>query len=199
MNTVAIDISRAKAIDGWMTEPELVWLAEQAVEHRCIVEIGSYLGRSTRALLDHTAGIVYAIDDWKGPRDVDMTTEERKDIFAKFISNVEASKHMKWKIEEGKLHIIVTNHANLQDYWELWTMELNEGIRHAIPDMVFIDGSHEYADVKRDIEFWQTKIVKGGLLCGHDAGVFPGVDRAVMEVLGDVDVADTTSIWYKII
>jgi predicted O-methyltransferase YrrM len=55
-----INIARALATDGWMSEAELFWLATQAQQHRRIVELGSFLGRSTRALADHTPGIVYA-------------------------------------------------------------------------------------------------------------------------------------------
>src|SRR3954470_12383000 len=78
---VNIDITRALAIDGFMEEQELVWLAQQAKIHKCIVEIGSLLGRSTRALLDHTEGIVYAFDDWKGPRDMYMSKDDRLNLF----------------------------------------------------------------------------------------------------------------------
>lgn len=175
METVSIDITRAKAIDGWMTELELVWLAERAVEHRCIVEIGSYLGRSTRAMLDHTQGIVYAIDDWKGPRDVYLSKEQRTELYEQFKRNCDYHKNLVvYKIDHSQAVIV--------------------GV---IPDMVFIDGSHEYEDVKRDIETWLPKISKGGLLCGHDADR-EDVQQAVLELLGEVDVADNTTIWYKV-
>ena len=171
-----IDITRALKIEGWMSEPELVWLAERAVEHRCIVEIGSYLGRSTRALLDHTPGIVYAIDDWKGPRDVYMDKEERNSLYERFCSNVQDH------INSRKCHVIRTDHKDIQFYKT---------------NMVFLDGSHEYEDVKRDIEFWKPKILPDGLLCGHDAD-WSTVQQAVVETLGDVEpqTVPGTEIWY---
>ena len=51
-----IDISRAKSVEGWMAEAELTWLACQAQTAKVIVEVGSHVGRSTRALADHTTG-----------------------------------------------------------------------------------------------------------------------------------------------
>jgi len=53
--------------------------------------------------------------------------------------------------------------------------------------IVYIDGDHDYANVKRDILCWYPKVRKGGWIAGHDyderekhAGVF----KAVNEVLG---------------
>jgi len=34
--------------------------------------------------------------------------------------------------------------------------------------MVFVDGGHTYADVKRDILTWWPPLAPDGLLCGHD-------------------------------
>src|SRR5258708_38660332 len=86
-----------------MSEAELTWLAEQAACHKVIVEVGSYLGRSTRALGDHTTGIVYAIDDWYGPRDVEIPEEERAKIFETFVRNMHGVK--------AKLHPCRADHA----------------------------------------------------------------------------------------
>jgi hypothetical protein len=61
--------------------------------------------------------------------------------------------------------------------------------------MVFLDGSHDYESVVRDILAWRSLVADGGLLCGHDHS-WPGVERAVLELLGDVD-AGPGSIWHK--
>jgi hypothetical protein len=60
-------------------------------------------------------------------------------------------------------------------------------------DVVFIDASHFYEDVRDDILAWLPKVVSGGTICGHDITEdFPGVRRAVeerfkvFEVLGGV-------------
>jgi len=38
-------------------------------------------------------------------------------------------------------------------------------------DLVFLDASHHYPDVVRDIKVWYPKIRKGGILCGHDCQI----------------------------
>ena len=175
-----IDVTRALAIPGWMEEPELEWLAGQAVEHRCIVEIGSYLGRSTRALLDHAAGVVYAVDDWYGPRDVYLDKWEREELFEKFLKNTIDSD------TRGKLYVVKIDHQQVDQL----SVE---------PDMVFIDGGHEYEDVRRDVEIWLPRVVSGGLICGHDAG-WKSVGKALIDAgLGDAVIAPNTTIWYKVV
>ena len=172
-----IQVARALAIDGWMTEPELVWLAQRAQEHKRIVEIGSHLGRSTRALLDNTDGVVYALDNWRGPVEAYYTKEEKGGFYQRFCENV--AEH----IASRKLTAIRGDHSELGRLFPYKA------------DMVFLDGRHEYEGVKDDILNWQAKITPGGLLCGHDVD-FPGVQQAVLEVLGEVEIADGTNIWY---
>ena len=63
-------------------------------------------------------------------------------------------------------------------------------------DFVFIDASHEYEDVKNDIEWWLPKIKKDGIISGHDYGNpdFPGVRMAVEERFSNFDVMG--HCWY---
>ena len=56
-------------------------------------------------------------------------------------------------------------------------------------DMVFIDGGHEYEEVKADIEAWLPKTKK--LICGHDHG--GGIERATQEIFNNVNVMEL--IW----
>src|ERR1700679_2561854 len=90
--TTAIDITRALATPDlrWPNEHELQWLAEQASTHHKIVEVGSFLGRSTIAMAMHTPGLVYAVDDFYGPRDIgEIADEERRTLFDEFLRNTE--------------------------------------------------------------------------------------------------------------
>lgn len=51
-------------------------------------------------------------------------------------------------------------------------------------DLVFIDASHEFLDVRADIKAWLPKLRRGGILAGDDYG-WEGVKKAVDEQLGD--------------
>lgn len=173
-----MNIQNALAIDGYMADAELEWLAQHAKDHKVIAEIGSFLGRSTRALADNTRGVVYAIDDWHGPREerVRMTPAVREKLFEQFCRNMAGL--------EGRVLVVRADHGD--------TTSLDIPYR---PDFVFIDGSHEYEDVLRDIKFWYRKAAPGALLSGHDYPFFPGVKRAVDEVFkGDIKVSG--SIWF---
>lgn len=167
-------IEKALSIEGWMSEKELSWLAEQATNYQRIVEIGSHLGRSTRALGDNTPGVVYAVDHWCGPAEVTMAIWEREKIYDQFLEN------MNGLIESKKVIPLRVNHRSV-------TVNF-------IPDMVFIDGSHEYEDFIIDLQKWRHCT---GLLCGHDA-TWPGVTKALREQDFDVDLVPDTDIWMRL-
>lgn len=49
-------------------------------------------------------------------------------------------------------------------------------------DFIYIDGAHEYDDVKKDIELYYKKVKKGGIIGGHDFWASEiGVCKAVIE------------------
>lgn len=160
-----------------MSEAELFWLAEQARDRQRIVEVGSFLGRSTRALADHTEGLVCAVDDWYGPRDAFIP--DRTILLGTFRKNLQD------KINAGKVLIVQGDHKTVAPW-------LGHGFK---PDMVFIDGDHHYEAVKGDIIAWQQHLKSGGLLCGHDIDR-NGVLQAVRELVPDAKTVTGTSIWF---
>ena len=176
-------IERAKAINGWMTELELLWLAEQAEKYDRIVEIGCYRGRSTRALADNTKGVVIAIDHWNGEPQIAMNEKERSQLYNDFCINLADL------IEQKKVYPFKMHHEDVTKCAE----------RFCTPSMVFIDGSHQYADVKRDVAFWMEMLKANGngvsLLCGHDVDYEP-VAKALEELVPDYHVVVKTSLWY---
>lgn len=126
-------------IDGWINEKELQFLYIKAIEMNSIVEIGSYKGRSTVALLESGKPVI-AIDHWKGSKGLVMTGKEH----AEFLKNTKDFKN---------LTVIVGESVETSKQFDK-------------VDMVFIDGDHTYEGVKRDIEAWLPKTTK--LICGHD-------------------------------
>jgi len=159
-------------INGWMNEVEIDFLQRMAREHNTIVEIGSWKGRSTKAMLEEGAHVT-AVDHWKGCEEIKQLVDNH-DIYAEFMENV-------------------GHYPNLTVIKKP-SLEACAGLNGNRYDMTFIDASHSYKDCKADIEAWLPKTNK--LICGHDfSNEFPGVKKAVLEKFGD-KVRLESSIWY---
>jgi len=174
-----MNLGRAYSIVGWMSGPELQYLAETAAKSLVIVEAGSFHGKSTRALGDNTKGIVHAVDPWKPmifPNGLGAATGVEVDgtTFTRFCMNVGDL------IKVGRIHphkMAFTDYKMPED-----------------TDFCFIDALHDYVNCKSDI-LHALKYQKQGILAGHDYSKdWPGVTRAVNETFGaNVKVIDT--IW----
>lgn len=66
-------------------------------------------------------------------------------------------------------------------------------------DFVFIDGDHTYEACRRDILAWLPKLKSSGWITGHDYHEFPGVKKAVDELLSPVSCATeyTDDVWAR--
>ncbi len=160
-------------IEGWMLFPELMWLNDMAKKYETIAEVGSWKGRSTHALLSGCKGSVTAIDTWKGATDPKDGTYGQ-DVFKEFLINTK---------DFGNL--IVNRNESVEAAKRYADGEF---------DMVFIDATHTYDEVKADIEAWLPKTKR--LICGHDYSPhWPEVMRAVDGTLKKDGVVGT--IWYK--
>jgi predicted O-methyltransferase YrrM len=161
-----------------MTEPEssiddqgAQWLYERATKMDSVVEIGSFKGKSTHALLSGCKGTVTAVDHFKGspdPADYTLNKSGKLD----FLKNVGLFPN---------LHLL-----------EMSSAEASKLFLPKSVDMVFIDGCHLFEDVKNDLECWMPIIRK--LISGHDSG-WPGVIRAI-EYMGFKTLSGPNSIWY---
>jgi len=178
---VEINISRAKSIKGFMSTKELEWLAKTAQTCRIIVEFGSYLGRSTRALADNCInGKVYAVDPWCGEyfkADDSPIALFHKSNYQDFVEN------MRDHIESGKV-LVFMDYSHKFPYLPNWA------------DLTFIDGDHRYPCVIEDISHALVMTKKLGIISGHDYNhpEWPGVKQAVDEVFDEVNLID--SIWW---
>ena len=180
-----IDIVRARKVPGWMTPLELGWLAQRARDARVIVEIGSWKGRSTRALADNTRGTVYAIDPFEGPcyTDAGETYPLKTDVWKSF------AWQLKDHLKSGRVRVIKATSAVALPAW-LKT-------HGATADLVFVDGDHRQAAVAADLEAAWPLLKAGGLLAGHDFtnATWPGVQAAVVARFnGSVQTFET--IWW---
>jgi predicted O-methyltransferase YrrM len=162
-------------IEGWMNIWELIYLYEMARQMESIVEIGSWLGKSTHALLSGCKGTVYAVDHFQGsPSEIDAAhvAAKTQDIHAIFLKNV------------GHFKNLVTLKMESQEAAKLF--------EDKSVDMGFIDGDHKYPAPKNDIETWLPKCRK--LICGHDSQQ-DGVPRAINELGLKPVYLEGGSIW----
>jgi len=157
-----------------MRPAELEWLAGEASKCDLVLEVGSYHGCSTTAMLDNSNAHIVCVDLWGSPA---VTGEDDYNLF---ISNV--TNHL------DRLTILRGRSHDMLDYLieqETWF------------DMVFIDGGHQYKNVYGDIE--RGLRLNGGLICGHDFGRkrWPGVVKAVEELIPGYRRIKETSLWFK--
>jgi predicted O-methyltransferase YrrM len=171
---------KALAIPGLTTDADLQWLAERAAQHACIVEIGAYQGRSTRALADATPGVVYAIDNWRG-------VPSRPGVSGASIRRA-CRRHLR-DLLETKVHVVEHDSQ----------CGLPAALRGVSVDMLWIDGDHDYESVASDLRTFAPLVRTGGQICGHDYNVWhPDVVRAVDEAYGArvQTISIHRSIWW---
>jgi predicted O-methyltransferase YrrM len=61
-------------------------------------------------------------------------------------------------------------------------------------DFFFIDASHTYKNVKKDIEAWLPKLKTTGWMIGHDID-YPSVEKAVLDTIGFYEVGPD-NVWF---
>ena len=150
-------------IEGWISDEELQWLYERASLYNSVVEVGSWKGKSTHALLSGCRGKVYAVDHFLGneaERDNHHIEATQKDIGAEFSYNLRMFPHL--------------------EVYRMSSVEASRLFKPKSVDMVFIDGDHAYEYVSDDLRVWENIPTK--LFCGHDRGQ-DGVPRALGELL----------------
>ena len=125
-------------------------------EPECIVELGSFYGCSSFAFLQAIKDYrlnseFYAIDTWAG----DSFTENdyRENIFGQYKEIQDTC------FQNQKTHILIMT----------FDEALNSFEDHSI-DILHIDGSHTYEDVKHDFFSWVSKVKVSGIVLFHDVG-----------------------------
>lgn len=153
-------------IEGWLNYPvvKLLYNKSRVLQsHQNIVEIGSWKGRSTVLFGLSSQANIYAIDPHTGSSEHRGLVEEI-DTYNEFKENL-----LKHNLLD-KINIYKDYSANV-------SKKFHEGI-----DLLWIDGSHEYADVKLDFECWFPKLNYGGVILFHDSK-WPGVKKLLWEQL----------------
>ena len=143
--------SAINAVEGWLPldEAELLFTKARSLpDDAVIVEVGSYKGRSTVAMGYACRGTnrhVYSVDLWN-PYPIQDWRQ-----------NVE---------KNGLLEYVTPLQGNSHDVLSQWN-QLTGG---KVIDLIFIDASHEYADVLLDFELSFPLVKPGGWIAFHDVG-----------------------------
>jgi hypothetical protein len=152
----AADLDNVMSIEGALTaaEAKLLYSAAECVRDGCIVEIGSWRGRSTAALAyGSRAGYgvpVYAVDPHERFRDVLGGEYTGSDDRAAFMANM--------------LRLCLTDIVRL--------VNLSSEHIASWPDAVgllWVDGDHRYMGVKRDLKVWLPYLRPDATIAFHDS------------------------------
>jgi myo-inositol-1(or 4)-monophosphatase len=170
-------LARMRSIEGWLDEDEadlLIAGAARALSDLpapcTVVEIGSYLGRSTAVLGSVVRTVrpdarVHAIDPHEGvltgPHGPLMRVEPTLDLFRRTIAD-----------------------AGLEDIVEA-IVQRSQDVRWAQPiAFLFIDGVHDSANIRGDFRHYEPWLVGGAYVAFHDYGrQLPSVKAFVDELV----------------
>ncbi|MDY7000284.1 MAG: class I SAM-dependent methyltransferase [Thermodesulfobacteriota bacterium] len=178
-------VKRTKDIKGWLHVLEgyaLMTLAELGPGVGEIVEIGSYMGKSTCWLAHGSKKVqrekIHAIDHFQGSPEHQeggiASSEEIKHegtTYNKFLENIKS--------------------VDLDDYVNPVPLSSLEAVKTWDKKirLLFIDGEHTYEGVKNDFEAWSKFVVPAGIIAFHDYGNphFPGVKKFYSELMNSTD------------
>jgi predicted O-methyltransferase YrrM len=165
--------AQIQAVEGHLRESEakcLYALAKQCEGN--IVEIGSWKGKSTVCLaLGSKVGKrakVFAVDPHRGIRDDTRNVYKEESTEAVFRENVK-----KAGVEDIVVPLVMESKMAVKG----WKDPVS---------LLFIDGLHDYENVKQDFELWSPFLTEGGAVCFHDAVYLPdynfvGIRKVVVD------------------
>lgn len=153
---------------GWLGDDDKRMLRRMLnVKTECVIEIGSWLGKSTRFILEHAPrATVYAIDTWEGSpehHDKPQWREKLATLYDSFLSNC-------WQYRARLVPLRVKSQFGLD-------VLASHGVA---PDVVFIDGAHDFDSVLGDVALAYS-LFPNARICGDDFE-HGGVGRAVRRV-----------------
>jgi hypothetical protein len=171
-------------IQGWFNYQGFYDLMIDKFDNAQFVEIGAWKGKSAcymgEKLMEAKKNIKYTvIDNFKGNPESKLHAVDEDIIngtlYNTFINNIKPLKDY--------INVMRGDSENLYVYWE------DKSI-----DFLFIDGSHTYNAVKKDIELWLPKVKT--IISGHDYDN-KEVKMAVDEIFPNHKVwGEGCLIWY---
>jgi predicted O-methyltransferase YrrM len=166
-------------IEGFLHDLEgyiLMQLAAKGGGIGAIVEVGSFMGRSTAFLAAGTklAGRekVFAVDHFRGSLEHQSGGSCASQTLAQIGTTFPRFQHNLQRV--GLLDHVVPVQRSSIDAAEVWQGPVR---------LLFIDGDHEYESVRADFLAWSRFVVPHGVICFHDFSNFPGVARFYQELM----------------
>lgn len=144
------------------------------------IEVGSWAG-STALVLEEVLDRVYCVDHWQG------NANDRLGDVANLIGFERVWQAFCRNMGDKLYRSVIPCRGTSQSYARVWPRKVA---------LVFIDASHEYEHVREDILAWSNHVLPSGILCGHDWGVFPGVNQAVTELIAPDQLRTSGNIWW---
>jgi len=144
-----------REIPGWIEEKEgkALYFIAKNIKNGYIVEIGSFLGKSTILLglgsRDGNKEKIFTVDPHKGTKT--NLTWNILNTYPFFISNIK-----RYNLDDLVIPIIMKS-EEVNDKWRFEPIKL-----------LFIDGEHTYQGVKKDIELWTPYLAINGIIAVHD-------------------------------
>lgn len=160
-------------IQGWFSYHNLYKkMVSEAKDGFHFVEVGTWLGCSAVymavEIINSNKNIRFdCVDTWEGSAEHASTPEViNKTLYSDFLKNIEPVKHV---INPIKMASTLASKLYKDDSL----------------DFVFIDASHDYENVKKDAYAWLAKVKPGGILSGHDYGLWGEVTRAINDFVAE--------------
>jgi len=139
-----------------------------------VCEIGSFKGVSSELIAKY-CHTIYCVDPWIEYNECD---------------------ELKIKNAEEEFDKVLLDNKNIIKIKKT-SIEASNIFNNEFFDLIYIDGSHVYENVKEDIIAWLPKIKKNGIIAGHDYSL-RDVKQAIKETIGHEEIkVYSDSSWAK--
>jgi hypothetical protein len=173
-------------IAGWFDFEDIYTEAvAKAKENDILIEVGSFLGKSTSYILDEIQKSnkklqFYAVDTWDLTKDdqfhstAEMPWGEKYIDFSKRLGETAFYDYFMDNIK------YCPGGSNLTKAIQSYSWSAADQFKDNSCYFVFIDAGHSYESVLKDLNAWYPKVKSGGIFAGHDL-IGEGVQKALRE------------------
>jgi len=174
LRTVDEALEQSAAVEGWLTDGQGRRLFAAAARVRaggCIVELGSYRGRSTIVIASAAPPDVevVAVDPHagtdRGPREISGFQAEAAEDHTVFMENLRRA-----GVADRVRHV------------RAFSDDAHPAVAGDI-DLLYVDAAHRFGPAMRDISGWGDRVADGGTMLVHDAFSSVGVTIAILRLL----------------